>query len=71
MTTYVIEEFRSLGRAGNLRVFEGCQATVSDKPVDATARAKFYKPEEWRALLSGPDVLYRHKGDKEFSKPNV
>ena len=66
MTTYVIETFRSLGRAGNLRKFEGCRAKVSDRAVDYDAKEKFYKPEEWRALLSGPDVMYRHKDDKEF-----
>jgi hypothetical protein len=71
MTTYVIETFRSLGRAGNLRVFQGCRAKVSDKPVDYDAREKSYTPEEWRALLSGPDVMYRHKDDREFRSPNV
>jgi hypothetical protein len=71
MTTYVIETFRSLGRAGNLRVFQGCRAKVSDKPIDFNAKEKFYNPEDWRKLLSGPNVMYRHKDDKEFRHVGV
>ena len=71
MTIYVIETCRFLGRAGNLRVFEGCCAKVSDKPIDYCAEERLYKPDEWRALLSGPDVMYRHRDDKEFRSPNT
>lgn len=71
-TVYVVETFRSLGRAGNLRVFQGCNAKVMDRPDGYyDAPEKFYKPDEWRALLDGPDVMYRHRDEKEYRRPNI
>lgn len=72
MAIYVVETFRSLGRMGNLRQFQGCNAKVMTDPSQYyDTPEKFYRPDEWQALLRQEGVLYRHKDDKEFRKPYV
>lgn len=62
MTTYVTEQTRTFDSRATIKQLRGVTAHVSDS-LDSRGALRDFKPEDWRALLRGGDVMYRYRDE--------